>query len=76
MIVDKLTKSSHFWAMRVIASVLALSKLYVKEIERFHGGTTLYCLRSRSSFYIAILTVLTESFGNKNKVEFSFSSTN
>ena len=37
MIGDKLTKSTHFLAMRVSDSVLALSKIYVKEIVRLHG---------------------------------------
>ena len=35
VIVDRL--SSHFLAMRITDSVLALSKLYVKEIMRLHG---------------------------------------
>ena len=37
MIVDRLTKSAHFSAMRLTNSVLTLSKLYVKEIVRLHG---------------------------------------
>ena len=36
VIVDRL--SSHFLAMRITDSVLALSKLYVKEIVRLHGA--------------------------------------
>ena len=36
-IVANLTKSTHFLTMRIIDSVLALSKLYVKEIVRLHG---------------------------------------
>ena len=43
VIVDRLTKSAHFLAMRVTNSILALSKLYMKEIVRLHGVTTLYC---------------------------------
>ena len=37
VIVDRLTKSTHFLAMRITDSVLSLSKLYVKEIVRLHG---------------------------------------
>ena len=37
VIVDRLTKSTHFLAMRITDSMLALSKLYVKEIVRLHG---------------------------------------
>ena len=37
VIVDRLTKSAHFLAMRLTDSVLTLSKLYVKEIVRLHG---------------------------------------
>ncbi|RVW71452.1 Transposon Ty3-I Gag-Pol polyprotein [Vitis vinifera] len=37
-IVANLTKSTHFLTMRIIDSVLALSKLYVKEIVRLHGA--------------------------------------
>ena len=37
VIVDRFKKTSHFLAMRVIDLVLALSKLYVKEIVRLHG---------------------------------------
>ena len=36
VIVDRLTKSTYFLAMRVIDSVLAFSKLYVKGIVRLH----------------------------------------
>ena len=37
VIIDRLTKSAHFLAMRVIDLVLSLSKLYMKEIVRLHG---------------------------------------
>ena len=37
VIVASLTKSTHFLTMRIIDSVLDLSKLYVKEIVRLHG---------------------------------------
>ena len=37
VIVDRLTKLAHFLAMRITDSVLALGKLYVKEIVRLHG---------------------------------------
>ena len=37
VIVDRLTKSTHFLAMRLTDSVLTLSKLYVKEIVRLHN---------------------------------------
>ena len=36
VIVDRLTKSTHFLAMRITDSVLTLGKLYVKEIVRLH----------------------------------------
>ena len=36
MIVDRLTKSAHFLAIRITDSIHALSKLYVKEIVRLH----------------------------------------
>ena len=37
VIVDRLTKLAHFLAMRITDSVLALGKLYVKDIVRLHG---------------------------------------
>ena len=36
VIVDRLTKSAHFLAIRITDSIHALSKLYVKEIVRLH----------------------------------------
>ena len=36
VIVDRLTKSTHFLPIRITDSVLVLSKLYVKEIVRLH----------------------------------------
>ena len=37
VIIDRLTKSAHFLAMRLIDFVFTLSKVYVKEIVRLHG---------------------------------------
>ena len=37
VVVDRLTKSAHFLAIRTIDSILTLSKLYVREIVRLHG---------------------------------------
>ena len=37
VVVDRLTKSAHFLAIRTTNSILTLSKLYVREIMRFHG---------------------------------------
>ena len=37
VVVDRLTKSAHFLAIRTTDSVLTLSKLYVMEIVRLHG---------------------------------------
>jgi hypothetical protein len=37
MIVDRLTKSAHFLAIKVGLSLERLAKLYVNEIVRLHG---------------------------------------
>jgi len=37
VIVDRLTKTAHFLATRVTASLEALTKLYISEIVRLHG---------------------------------------
>ena len=37
VIVDHLTKSAHFLAIRVVFSLEKLAKLYIKEIVRLHG---------------------------------------
>ncbi|RVW42815.1 Transposon Ty3-G Gag-Pol polyprotein [Vitis vinifera] len=37
MIVDRLTKSTHFLAMKTIDSMNSLAKLYIQEIVRLHG---------------------------------------
>ena len=37
VIVDRLTKSTHFLPIKVIDSIDALSNLYVREIVRLHG---------------------------------------
>ena len=37
VIVDRLMKSAHFLAIKITDSIIALSKLYVKEIMRLHG---------------------------------------
>ena len=37
VVVDRLTKLAHFLAIRTTASILSLSKLYVREIVRLHG---------------------------------------
>ena len=37
VVVDRLTKSTHFLAIRTTDSLLTLSKLYVREIVRLHG---------------------------------------
>ena len=36
VIVDRLTKSTQFLAIKITDSIIALSKLYVKEIVRLH----------------------------------------
>ena len=59
VIVDRLMKSAHFLATRITDSILALGKLYVKEIVRLHG---VQCLL----FQIGILD-LHHSFGNPYK---------
>ncbi|KAL5540066.1 hypothetical protein UlMin_045796 [Ulmus minor] len=42
VIVDRLTKSAHFIPIRVTYSLEQLAELYVKEIVRLHGVTTVY----------------------------------
>lgn len=37
VIMDKLTKSAHFLAIKAIDFLLVLSQLYIKEIVRLHG---------------------------------------
>ena len=37
VVVDRLTKSTHFLVIRTTDSILTLSKLYVREIVRLHG---------------------------------------
>lgn len=37
VIVDRLTKSAHFLAMKTIDSMNSLAKLYIQEIVRLHG---------------------------------------
>ena len=37
VVVDRLTKSAHFLAIRTTDSILTMSKLYVREIVRLHG---------------------------------------
>ena len=37
MIVDRLTKSAHFLAMKTTDSMNSLAKLYIQEIVRLHG---------------------------------------
>ena len=37
VVVDRLTKSTHFLAIRTTDSILTLSKVYVREIVRLHG---------------------------------------
>lgn len=36
-IIDRLTKSSHFLAMKMIDALVKLSRLYIQEIIRLHG---------------------------------------
>ena len=44
VIVDRLTKSTHFLAFRVGFTLERLAKLYIKEIVRLHGGTGDHCV--------------------------------
>ena len=41
VVCDRLTKSAHFIATRKDYSVLDLSKIYVKEVLKYHGPPTL-----------------------------------
>ena len=37
VIVDRLTMSAHFWAMRMTFTLEEFSRLYIREIIRLHG---------------------------------------
>ena len=37
VIVDRLTKATHFLAMKTTDTLITLSRLYIKEIVRLHG---------------------------------------
>ena len=45
VIMDQLTKSSHFLAIQESSSAEKLVDVYVREIVAFHGGSGLHCFR-------------------------------
>ena len=73
VVVDRLTKSAHFFAIRTTDSILTLSKLYVREIVRLHGVPLSIVSDRDSRFKVPILAVFVESFGNRIEIEYNIS---
>ena len=55
VVVDRLTKSAHFLAMKVSQPISKLAHQYVNEIVRLHGGARKHCFRPRSEIHFEIL---------------------
>ena len=55
VIVDRLTKSAHFFPVNVEDSLEKLAQLYVDEIVRLHGGSSFDSFRSRPQVHIQVL---------------------
>ena len=58
VIVDRLTKSTHFHPVRTTYSAKDYARLYVREIVRLHGVSTSIISRQRSSIYSHILEIV------------------
>uniref|UniRef100_A0A2N9FT08 Reverse transcriptase n=1 Tax=Fagus sylvatica TaxID=28930 RepID=A0A2N9FT08_FAGSY len=66
VIVDRLTKSAHFLAIKIGLSLERLAKLYVNEIVRLHGVPSNYCVRQGSKICISILEEITHGYMGTN----------
>jgi len=58
VMVDRLTKSAHFWSVRATHSVDSLAQIYVREIVRLHEVPDSLVAARVSVFYIQILEEL------------------
>ncbi len=75
VIVDKLTKMSHFIPTTTTVTATQVAKLFMNEIVRYHGLVTLVnCVRSRCKIYLDVLEIIVEIIGYKTKYVDSFSS--
>lgn len=55
MIVDRLTKSAHFLAVKAIDSLITLSQLYIKEVVRLHDIPLSIVSDHDPCFYLSFL---------------------
>ena len=73
VIVDRLTKSAHFLAVRMTFTLDELCKLYVREIVRLHGGHN-YSIGLESQVYDSLFEKFSTSHGDTVDDEHNFSS--
>ena len=73
VIVDRLTKSTHFLVVRMTFTLEEFCKLYIQEIIRLHG-VPIYIVPG-SQVYCSLLEEFPESHGNIVDDEHCFSST-
>ena len=75
VIVDQLTKTSHFLPFKTRWSVSKLAELFVSEIVRLHGVSVSIVSDRDPPSYFSILAQFSGSFGHRIAYEFSVSST-
>ena len=65
VIVDRLTKSTHFLPVKATYSVAKLAKLYIKHIVCLHGVPVSIVFDRDSVFYLSFLAEVTGSNGHQ-----------
>ena len=64
VIVDRLTKSTHFLAMKTTNSMNSLAKLYIQEVVRLHGIPLSILFDRDLKFTSHFLVEFTKGFGH------------
>ena len=72
VVVDRLTKSAHFLAIRTTGSILTLSKLYVREIVRLHGVPLCIVSNRDSRFTSRFWRSLQKALGTELRLSTAF----
>ena len=74
VIVDRLTKSAHFLAIRVGFSLEKLAKLYIKEFVRLHGVPVTIVLDQDTRFVSKFWKALHKALGTNLSLSTAFHS--
>ena len=72
VIVDRLTKSTHFLPIRMTYTMDQLAEIYVKEIERLHGVPIFIISDQDARFTLTFWETLYKAMGTRSKFNITF----